>query len=165
MPRSLDRSANVESTRRNRPLVYALNRMVTIVAFAAIVGLLISAIIQTFAVNPEAGFRSLAAAALPPILVAYSNFFSRPVKLPDRVMEVNLFAIALIWILLLLTLLDFITSRFEYTIPLGEFLISLTLSALFYFTKRLSAQSLLSCSYGILSGFLVYLLIFGVPSR
>lgn len=165
MPRSPDRLANVESTRKNRPLVYALNRLVTIIAIATIVGLLLSTVIQAFSVNLETGLRSLAAAALPPIIITYSNFFSRSVKLPEQVLEVNLYAIALIWILLLLTLVNFITLRFNYSLPLGEFLISLTLSALFYFTKRLSSKSLLSCSYGILSGFLVHLLIFGIPSR
>jgi hypothetical protein len=138
---------------------------VTIVAIAAIAGLLISAIIQSFAANPEAGFRSLAAAALPPILITYSNFFSRSAKLPERAMEVNLFAVALIWILLLLILINFIALRFSHTLPLGEFLISLTLSALLYLSRHLSARSLLSCSYGILSGFLVHLLIFGIPNQ
>lgn len=166
MPRSSDRSINIENTRRNRPLVYAANRLLTITAIAAVLGLLVSAIIQSFAVGLDVGFRSLAAAALPPIILTYSSFFSRSVKPPsDSVLEVNLFAIALLWILILLTLINFITFRFNHTIPLGEFLISLTLSALFYLTKRLSSRSLLSCSYGILSGFLMYLLVFGLPNR
>lgn len=166
MPRSSDRSINIENTRRNRPLVYAANRFLTITAIAAVIGLLVSAIIQSFAVGLDAGFRSLAAAALPPIILTYSSFFSQSVKPPsDSVLEVNLFAIALLWILILLTLINFITLRFDHTIPLGEFLISLTLSTLFYLMKRLSSKSLLSCSYGILSGFLMHLLIFGLPNR
>lgn len=164
-PRASDRPSNVESNRKNRPLVYALNRLVVVISIAAIVGLLLSSVTQAFAVNPEVGFRSFAAAALPPIVLTYSSFFSRSVKPPERVLEVNLFAIALVWILVLLILVDFITLRFEHSIPLGEFVISLTLSALFYFTKRLSSRSLLSCSYGILSGFLMYILLFGLPSR
>lgn len=164
-PRASDRPSNVENTRKNRPLVYAINRLVIVASIAAVAGLLLSAVTQSFGVNLEVGFRSLAAAALPPIVLTYSSFFSRSVKPPDRILEVNLFAIALVWILGLLILSNFIADQFGNTIPLGEFLISLTLSTLFYFTKRLSTRSLLSCSYGILSGFLLYILIFGIPSR
>jgi hypothetical protein len=165
MPRASDRPSTVENTRKNRPLVYAANRLVTVIAIAAIAGLLLSAVFQAFAVSVEVGFKSFAAAALPPIIITYSSFFSRSVKPPERMLEVNLFAIALLWILGLLILVNFVTLQFNHTIPLGEFMISLTLAALFYFTKRLSTRSLLSCSYGIISGFLLYLLIFGIPSR
>jgi hypothetical protein len=164
MSRSPDQSDNRE-IRKSRPLVYALNRLVVVVAIATLVGLLLSAVVQAFAINPEVGLKSLAATALPPIILTYSNFFSRPIQPQQRVLEVNLFALALIWILVLLILVNFVTLQFNHTIPLGEFLISLTLSGWYYFTKRLSNRSQLSCSYGILSGFLLYLLIFGLPSR
>ncbi|MBF2048836.1 MAG: hypothetical protein EDM05_65020 [Leptolyngbya sp. IPPAS B-1204] len=164
MPRSPDRPGNLESARRNRPLTYAINRLVVVIAYAVIVGLLLSAVAQAFAVGLEVGLRSLAAAALPPIILAYSSFFSRSVKPPSRVLEVNLFGMALLWILVLLILVDFVSGQFSHTLPLGEFLISLTLGGLFYFGKRLSSKSLLSCSYGILAGFLIHILIFGLWS-
>lgn len=162
MSRSPDRPGSVESARKNRPLVYAVNRLVVVIAYAAIVGLLLSALTQAFAVGLETGLRSLAAAALPPIILAYSSFFSRSVKPPERILEVNLFGMALLWILVLLILVNFVMRQFAHTLPLGEFLTSLTLSGLFYFNRRLSSKSLLSCSYGILAGFLLHILIFGL---
>ncbi|MCU0524504.1 MAG: hypothetical protein MUF72_06735 [Elainella sp. Prado103] len=165
MSRSPVRSSD-ESTRKNRPLVYALNRLVIVAANAAVLGLLISAIVEAFAVGLEAGLRSLAAAALPPIVLTYSSFFAgRSPRTADRVLEVNLFAIGLVWILVLLVLVNFVSTQFSHTIPLGEFVISLTLSVLTLLNNRLSTRSLLSCSYGILSGFLLHLLIFGLPNR
>jgi hypothetical protein len=157
------RTSNMED-RKSRPLIYALNRFAITIAIAAIVGLLIGAVVEAFAVNPEVGVRSFAAAALPPIVITYSSFFSRSVKPPERALEVNLYALALSWVLVLLIMVDFISSRFNHTIPLGEFLISLTLSGLIYFIKKLSFKSRLSCAYGILSGFLVHVLIFGLPN-
>jgi uncharacterized membrane protein len=167
MSKSSDDSSYRENLRRNQPLVYMLNRLVIVTAIGTIIGLLLSAIVSAFAVGPETGLRSLAAAALPPIVLTYSNFFSprRSAQSSQRVLEVNLFAIALIWILLLLILVDFVTRQFNHTIPLGEFVISLTLSALISAMRIFSMRSLLSCSYGILSGFLLYLLIFGMPQR
>lgn len=165
MSKSPDDSGYREDLRRNQPLVYMLNRLMIVTAIGTIIGLLLSAIVSSFAVGPEVGLRSLAAAALPPIVLSYSNFFSsrRSAQPTQRVLEVNLFAIALVWILLLLILVSFITRQFNHTLPLGEFVISLTLSALFYAARLFSMRSLLSCSYGILSGFLLHLLIFGMP--
>lgn len=176
MSRGLSRATHHRSTKRathrtndmedrkSRPLIYALNRFAITIAIAAIVGLLIGAVVEAFAVNPEVGVRSFAAAALPPIIITYSSFFSRSVKPPERALEVNLYAFALLWVLTLLIVVDFVTGRFNHLLPLGEFLISLTLSGLIYFIRRLSFKSRLSCAYGILSGFLVHILIFGLPN-
>jgi hypothetical protein len=164
IPKSGNRFREGES-RRNRPLVYALNWFVVVIAYAAMVGLLLSAIAQAFIVSPEAGLKSIAAAALPPIILTYSNFFSRLAKRPEQAVEINLFLIAVLWIIMLLLFVNLITARFGYGVPLSELAISLTLSGLFYFNRWVSRPSMLSCAYGILSGFLVYLLIFGLPSR
>lgn len=162
--RANKRTTDMDNDRKSRPLIYALNRFAITIAIAAIVGLLIGALIEAFAINLEVGVRSFAAAALPPIIIAYSSFFSRSMKPPEQALEVNLYAVALVWVVVLLFMVDFITGRFNHTIPLGEFLISLTLSGLIYLTRRLSFKSRLSCSYGILSGFLVHVLIFGLPN-
>ena len=165
MSKGFYRDGNGESDRRSRPLIYAMHRLMFTIALASIVGLLVGAVIQAFAISPEVGIRSFAAAALPPIIIAYSSFFSPSAKrLPERVLEVNLFVIALIWMVLLLILVNTLSVRFNNSLPLGEFLISLTLSVMIYSIKRFSFKSRLSCSYGILSGFLVHLLIFGLPS-
>lgn len=151
--------------RKNRPLIYAANRFAITIAVATIIGLLIGSVIEAFTISPEVGVRSFAAAALPPIIITYSSFFSRSVKPPEQALETNLYALALSWVLVLLIVVDFVNDRFNHSIPLGEFLISLTLSGLIYSIKRLSLKSRLSCAYGILSGFLVHVLIFGLPNN
>ncbi len=163
MPRSPNRFRDVETTRKNRPLVYALNWLVIVVAFAAIAGLLISAIAEAFLLGFETGFKGLAAAALPPIILTYSNFFSRLFKASDGPIEINLFVVGILWIIALLLFVNLVTLQLGDTVPLNELAISITLSSLFYLSRQISRRSLLSCSYGILSGFLIYLLIFGLP--
>jgi hypothetical protein len=150
--------------RGNRPLIYALNWFVIVIAYAVMIGLLLSVIAQAFIASPETGLKSIAAAALPPIVLTYSNFFSRATRVSGQVVEINLFVIAILWIVLLLLLLNLFAVRFGPTVPLSELVISLTLSGMFYYNRWISRPSLLSCAYGMLSGFLIYLLIFGLPS-
>lgn len=154
---------NIESIRNHHPILHAANRLVIVAAHAAILGLLISAVVEAFAIGLNPGFRGLAAAALPPIVLAYSSFVARSGQSSGRRFDLNLFLPGLGWILTLLILVNSFL-RLNPGIPLGEFIISLTLSALLHFSPRLSVRSRLSCSYGILAGFFLYLLIFGMPS-
>ncbi|MBF1999591.1 MAG: hypothetical protein IGS50_02590 [Synechococcales cyanobacterium C42_A2020_086] len=168
MPRPSYPPDDVEGTRKARPLTYLVHRLVIAVAFAIIAGLLLSSLSQAFAIDLQTGSRSLAAAALPPIVLAYATFFSRTSRTPrsaGQALEVNLYIIALIWTLVLLILVDFTGSRFNGQLPLGEFAISSTLSTLVFLMRQVSFASLLSCAYGILSGFLVHILLFGLFSR
>lgn len=163
MPRSSKRLQDAETTRRNRPLIYALNWLVIVTAYASIAGLLISAIAASFTVGLETGFRSVAAAILPPIILTYTNFFSRLFKSYDGPVEINLFVVGILWIIALLLFVNLVALQLGHSLPLSELAISLSLSGLFYSSRQISRRSLLSCSYGILAGFLIYLLIFGLP--
>ncbi len=160
-----DRLREVEQHPKSRPLLYLFNRFVVITAIASLLGLLLASVTQAFGVSSEAGFRSLAAALLPPIFLTYRSFFSRSMRPVSRSLEQNLFLVAMLWIVMLLVLLNLVALRFDYRLPLGEFVTSLTLGGLFYFNHHLSSRSVVSCAYGILSGLVLYLLIFGSPGR
>ncbi|MBW4464817.1 MAG: hypothetical protein KME07_05170 [Pegethrix bostrychoides GSE-TBD4-15B] len=158
-----DRLRDVQQHPKNHPLLYLLNRFVVIIAIASIVGLLLASVAQTFSISSQAGLRSLAAALLPPILLTYRSFFAQSNRAVSRTLEQNLFLVAILWIVMLLVLLNLMALRFNYSLPLGEFVTSLTLAGLFYFNHQLSSRSMVSCGYGILSGLVLYLLIFGLP--
>lgn len=170
MPRSSesrlpDRLGEVDKHPKSRPLLYALNWFVVVIAIASILGLLLSSIAQAFSTGSEAGLRSLAAAILPPIFLTYRSFFSRSARPVSRAWEQNLFLISMLWVVMLLVLHNLMALRFNHSLPLGEVVTSLTLSSLFYFNHHLSSRSMVSCAYGILSGLVLYLLIFGAPGR
>lgn len=153
----------VQKHPKNRQLLYLLNQFVVMIAIASILGLLVASIAQAFGVGSDVGFRSFAASLLPPIFLTYRSFFARPSRSVSRALEQNLFLVSILWILMLLVLLNLMALRFNYRVPLGEFVTSLTLSGLFYFNHHLSSRSMVSCGYGILSGLVLYLLIFGLP--
>jgi len=160
---SPDRLKDIEQQSKSRPLLYALNWFVVMIAISSILGLLLSAIAQSFGMGPDVGLRSLAAAILPPMLTTYRSFFSRSTRPVSRALEQNLFVISILWIVMLLVLLNLMALRFQHRLPLGEFATSLTLSGMFYFNHHLSSRSIVSCAYGILSGLVLYLLVFGLP--
>ena len=149
-----DRLKDVEQRPKNRPLLHAMNWFVVMIAIASILGLLLGAIAQAFGMGLDVGLRSLAAAILPPMLTTYRSFFARSTRPVSRALEQNLFVISILWIMAL---------RFHHRLPLGEFATSLTLSGMFYFNHHLSSRSSVSCAYGILSGLMLYLLVFGPP--
>ena len=158
-----DRLKDVEQRPKNRPLLHAMNWFVVMIAIASILGLLLGAIAQAFGMGLDVGLRSLAAAILPPMLTTYRSFFARSTRPVSRALEQNLFVISILWIMLLLVLLNLMALRFHHRLPLGEFATSLTLSGMFYFNHHLSSRSSVSCAYGILSGLMLYLLVFGPP--
>ncbi len=83
MVRSSQELAEEEVRKRTHPIAYALNRVVVSLSNAVLGGTLLSLLIQAFSLNVEFGVRSLATAALPPILIAYLAFFTRAFRSPQ----------------------------------------------------------------------------------
>jgi hypothetical protein len=137
-----------------------LNQVAVAVSLAILVLSLVSLMIQAFAASFEAGIRCLTAIVLPPIVITYTVFFTPLLKPPDRIPEVNLYFIFTIWSSILFILVNY---YFGERIFLGVLGLSLTLTGLVYIYKYTPFQSLLSCSYGIISGFLICILLFGLP--
>jgi hypothetical protein len=162
--RGRKRSNDPEQLGRSRPLIYALNRLLITLSNALIVSLALILIGQSFTLDAEIGIRSLAAAALPAIIITYLAFFTRSFTPPTDVSPVGCFLIAAIWMITLLILINILnTYAYSYGLPTGVFLLSTTFSLLIFLTRNISFPSILSTSYGIVSGLLIYTLIFGVP--
>jgi len=136
-----------------------------ILALVFAVGLLIFQLFSSvaFAVSESswAGIRSAAAALFPVSVAVYFAFLAR-LKLPanrSRAPIINNYIFFLLWTLLVLS----IDGSVQLTsFPLEELLYSLTIAALIWRYKRQnSVKDLLACCYGILSGSLASVMLFG----
>lgn len=148
--------------RKSRPLIYALNRLLITFSYAILAAIIVTLVVRAFSMGAEIGVKSLAAAALPPIIITYIALFSRRTFNPsDRFSPVGFYFIFLLWMIALMIVINFVDSYLSYAVPLGIVISSLTLSGLVFLTRKLSFVQLLSCSYGIVSGLLIYTLLFG----
>lgn len=151
----------LDTRRRSRPLIYALNRMLITFSFALLSAIAITLVVKGFTVSTEVGVKSLAAAALPPVIITYISLYSRSsVKFPERLPEVPLFVAAAVW---LIALMLFVNAVDDYAngIPFGSLVTALTFSLLVFLARHIAFASMLSCSYGVVSGLLLYTLLFG----
>lgn len=153
-----------ESRRKSRPLIYAFNRIVIVTSLAILGSLLLNLMFQAFVLDIEAGLRSFAAVALPPLIISYVAFFNQAVRPQSSLPDVGFFVVFAAWMLILMVVQDIVHNYLHNAVPLGEFVLSLTLSILAFIARYIPFRSLLSCSYGILSGFLMYILIFGLST-
>lgn len=155
-------SESAEQRSQSKPLTYAFNRLLITFSYAILTGLSVSLIVRAFTVSVEAGVKSLAAAALPPIIITYAALSSRSsFQVSERLSGVRIFILAALWMIVLMIVADFVDSYTNYFIPLGVLITSLTFSVLVLLARHLPFAALLSCSYGIISGLLLYTLIFG----
>jgi hypothetical protein len=150
---------------QGQSLRYTLNRVTVQIARMILALLLVNFIAQAFSISWEMGARSMAATALPILLVAYGVFTrssssNRP-KISDRFPSPTFYVVSLVWLLLIL-----IVTRYAYyysnrEIPFGEIALSITLSTYIAASDQLSFKALVASAYGIISGILIYVLVFG----
>jgi len=123
---------------------------------------LFSSVFVAFSLSAWIGLRSLAAAIFPLSVSIYLGFLAR-VKIPTRESRaplINSFIIFMFWTMLLLGLdgnNDFVSF------PLEELLYGTTIAIMIWRYKyRNSFKSLLACCYGIISGSLAAVILFGI---
>jgi len=162
--RSLDVTDRFEH-RRPRPLVYAMSRLLVNLSYAIVGALVVSALVQAFIAGAEIGVKSLAAAALPPLVITYLTLFTRLLRPRGNIPDIALFISSAAWIIAMLLLVDFLSDYPSYGIPLGVLALSLTLSGLVFVNKYTPFSSTLSNAFGIVVGVLIYTLIFGITFR
>jgi hypothetical protein len=143
---------------RPRAPLRILNVGAVALSVIILVGLLFYLTLLAFAGNIETGIRSLAAIAVPLIIVTYITFFTRLFRFPDRVPVFNLYFVFTVWMMILMILIrEYLTPE----VPIGEFLLSFTLSILISIARGTSFRAFISCAYGIISGFLLFIFVFG----
>lgn len=123
---------------------------------------LFSSVFLAFSVSSWVGFRSLAAAVFPLSVAIYLGFLAR-MKVPvreSRAPLINSFIIFLFWTMLLLGI-DGSNELIRF--PLEELLYGTTIAVMIWRYKyRDSFKALLACCYGIISGSLAAVILFGI---
>jgi hypothetical protein len=132
-------------------------------------GLLINLIIQAFTLNAETGVKSIAATILPLLITGYISFSNRSanrtrsvLSVPHEMLNIVLYILSGIWLIFLMLFTRYVVLYFNHGVPLGEVALSITLSIFMLITDRIPFKSLVACAYGIISGLLTYILIFGL---
>ncbi|MCU0565567.1 MAG: hypothetical protein MUF49_03105 [Oculatellaceae cyanobacterium Prado106] len=150
-------------------LNYALNRLMVEFSRVILTVILVNLVVQAFTLNVEAGWRSIAAIALPMLVVAYLAFANSSGKTEQQSTKLFrgfpsaiFYLIATVWMLALLILTRYVDAAINPAIPAGEFAISGTLSFYSAIIGLLPFKSLVACAYGIVSGVLLFILFFGV---
>jgi hypothetical protein len=142
-----------------------LNRVIIMAARVILAGLLLNLIIQAFAVSSEAGIKSLAAAILPLLIAGYISFSSKShysLGTTHEIVDIIFYIMSGLWMIFLLILTRYAIVSSGRGMPLGEVAISITFSIFMLITGRIPFKSLVACAYGIMSGLLIYVLIFGL---
>lgn len=137
-----------------------LNSFACICTIIFLLGSILYLVVEAFSQSLWFGIRSLAAGILPALVLYYFNSFTPIFNIKDNNLNVNLFVIYGLWTLFILVLGG--VWDFE-PLPLFEVLFSLTLTSLLFRIKTHSEnQKLASSCYGVLTGLLVYISIFGL---
>jgi hypothetical protein len=163
---------NVEhGIRRKHPenqgqsLRYTLNQVMVQISRAILALLLFNFIVQAFNISLEIGARSIAATALPILFVAYTAFTrssqsSRPTS--DRIPSPGFYLLSGVWLISVLVFTRYVYFYSNRQMPFGEIALSATLSVYIAAADKLSFKALVACAYGIISGILIYVLVFGL---
>jgi hypothetical protein len=151
---------------QGQSLRYALNRVIVQISRMILALLLLNFIVQAFNISLEIGARSIAATALPLCLIAYLAFnrsSSRSnQKLLSGIPSPSFYLLSGVWLIALLILTRYAYFYSDRQFPFGEIALSATLSTYIAVSDKLPFKSLVACAYGIISGILIFVLIFGL---
>lgn len=152
----------VPEGRRSRPLIYALSKLLVTLAYAIFVSMILNLIVQSFVISGEIGIKSLAAGTLPPLLITYVTLYNRSFRPPQHIPEGLLFVIFTVWMVAVLVMINYLNTNPNVGTPIGVLILSTTLSILVFLNKHINFAGTLSCAFGVVTGFLVYALMFGI---
>lgn len=138
----------------------SLNSLALICSIIFLLSSLIYLVVDAFSQSLWFGIRSLAGCILPAVVLYYLNVFTPIFNIKNNNRNVNLFVVYGLWTLFILVL----GSAWDFNpIPLFEVFFSFTLTSLFFrIKKHAEKQKLASSCYGVLTGLLVYISIFGL---
>jgi hypothetical protein len=148
-------------------LGYTFNRFMVILARLIIMGLIANLTFKAFLVSPEAGFKSIAAIILPLLMIGYISFSNKAhhlTRASNEILNIFLYLVSASWLFILMVLIRYIIYYSNRSLPIGEFALSITLSIFVFISERIAFKPLVACAYGLISGFLFFILFFGVPA-
>jgi hypothetical protein len=127
--------------------------------------LLLRLVVLGFGQGADAGIRSLAGALLPLLCLTFVYLVARRLyALMTSLPLVVSFGIAVVWGMTLLTFFEIFGTYMTVPFPVREVLLSTSLGLLIFGSVGGAQQKPFAYHYGMLCGFLVYLMIFGVPT-
>lgn len=156
----MSETSSASNKKVSKVFIDILSFAVAIIASALLTGFLAYLIAQAFDWQFWAGLKSLLAAILPLTIVYYITSFTQIISRENNIPLFSIFFISMLWAIVLFVILKFFASSF---IPIPEVALSFTLACLFNLARRNSFQAFISCSYGIVCGFLIHFMFFGLP--
>jgi hypothetical protein len=167
----MDKSANDQEQERRQKLrnrlvtnhhpIYALSQITIPLSYAILCSLILSLVVRTFTLSVELGVRSILMAALPLLIATYFALFKRWVRHPKHIGKIPLYLATTGWTFMVSAAIRFLDAHPNYNLNFGVLLLSATLSALIFSRKYISFGASLSCSFGIVTGFFIYMSLFG----
>ncbi len=156
----MSETSSASNKKVSKVFIDILSFVVAIIASALLTGFLAYLIAQAFDWQFWTGLKSLLAAILPLTIVYYITSFTQIISKENTIPLFSIFFISMLWAIVLFVILKFFASSF---IPIPEVALSFTLACLFNLARRHSFQAFISCSYGIVCGFLIHFMFFGLP--
>ncbi len=134
----------------------AINVAIAGLALTILLGYMVYFLVGAFDANFVTGLRSVFAAILPFVFNIYVTFFSKITKGRNETPPFNLYFVFSLW-----TVMMFIMARnfYESSFPIGELLFSGTFAAIIWSHYRNSWKGFMSCCYGVVTGFLIYMVL------
>lgn len=123
-----------------------INSLEIVAALSILIGFILYFELGSFLVSPVTGLRSLAAAALPFIIISFIGFFTLLLRTSRHIPAFSLYFVFSLWSLLLLGLASEFYGRSFHP---GELLFSFTLAATIWRYDQYAFKSFVSCCYGI----------------
>jgi hypothetical protein len=123
-------------------------------------------VVQAFLTSKQAGIRSLSAALLPCIVITFVYVFGRDLLSSFGYINTLFgFIAALIWGIVVMVIIRVFSSIANATFPLSELVLSGSFNILVfsYVYVGKTQTNILSLYYGLISGFLIYIIFFGLP--
>jgi len=146
-------------------LVRTLIHPFTIFATPVFILILIAYFIfKAFRISVYAGVQSFAGAVFPLIIVTFIYIFNR--DLITYLGKINIlisFSSAMIWGFIVMVVIRFFGSMNVAPIPISELILSGSFSILIFSYVEGAQSKILSYYYGMISGFLLYIIVFGFP--
>ncbi len=127
------------------------------------IGLILLLLVRAFRLGLRDGIRSLAAVLLPLVVLTFVFMYQKPLfaEIGNIPTIIGFVASAFVGIAVMVVIR--FLANLAFFIPFAEILLSATLTMLVFSYVGLPRSGVLAYCYGMLSGFLVFVIVLGVP--
>ncbi len=127
------------------------------------IGLILLLMVRAFRLSVMEGIRSLSAVLLPPVVLTFVFMYQKSLFVEiGNIPTIIGFIASLVIGIAVMVVVRFL-ANLSFFIPFAEILLSGTLAMLVFSYISLQKSSVLAYCYGMLSGFLIFVILLGVP--